>query len=59
MRAPSKRWLALASIIFVSTATLAWGFTRLFDEEVRGHRSEVGIPLVVEPLVTGRTNRFR
>ena len=29
MRAPSKRWLALASIIFVSTASLAWGFTRL------------------------------
>jgi uncharacterized protein YfaT (DUF1175 family) len=29
MRAPSKRWLALASIIFVSTASLAWSFTRL------------------------------
>src|SRR5262245_28327692 len=29
MRAPSKRWLALASILFVSTATLAWTFTRL------------------------------
>jgi len=29
MRAPSKRWLVLASIIFVSTASLAWGFTRL------------------------------
>src|ERR1051325_1495611 len=29
MRAPSKRWLALASIVFVSTASLAWGFTRL------------------------------
>ncbi|HYX27062.1 MAG TPA: DUF1175 family protein [Pyrinomonadaceae bacterium] len=29
MRAPSKRWLALASIIFVSTGSLAWGFTRL------------------------------
>ena len=29
MRAPSKRWLALASIIIVSTASLAWGFTRL------------------------------
>lgn len=29
MRAPSKRWLALASVIFVSTASLAWSFTRL------------------------------
>jgi uncharacterized protein len=29
MRAPSKRWLALASIIFISTASLAWSFTRL------------------------------
>ena len=29
MRAPSKRWLALASILFVSTASLAWSFTRL------------------------------
>jgi len=29
MRAPSKRWLALASIIFVSTASLAWSYTRL------------------------------
>ena len=29
MRAPSKRWLALVSIIFVSTASLAWSFTRL------------------------------
>ena len=29
MRAPSKRWLALASIVFVSTASLAWSFTRL------------------------------
>src|SRR5262249_11321782 len=28
MRAPSKRWLALASILFVSTASLAWSFTR-------------------------------
>jgi uncharacterized protein len=52
MRAPSKRWLALASIIFVSTVSLAWSFTRLRrpkDEgapasakqrsEVRGQRS--------------------
>ena len=29
MRAPSKRWLALASIIVISTASLAWSFTRL------------------------------
>lgn len=29
MRAPSKRWLALASIILVSTVSLAWSFTRL------------------------------
>src|SRR5438105_6667450 len=29
MRAPSKRWLALASIIVVSTVSLAWSFTRL------------------------------
>jgi uncharacterized protein len=29
MRAPSKRWLALAGVVIVSTATLAWGFTRL------------------------------
>jgi uncharacterized protein len=29
MRAPSKRWLALASIIIVSSASLAWSFTRL------------------------------
>ena len=36
MRAPSKRWLALASIIFVSTATLAWGFTRLRRPKFEG-----------------------
>ena len=53
MRAPSKRWLALASIIFVSTASLAWSFTRLrrparlkghppLKAEVSGQRSEVG-----------------
>src|SRR5262245_27598434 len=29
MRAPSKRWLALASILLVSTVSLAWSFTRL------------------------------
>ena len=29
MRAPSKRWLALAGILFVSTGSLAWSFTRL------------------------------
>jgi uncharacterized protein YfaT (DUF1175 family) len=29
MRAPSKRWLALASIVLVSTVSLAWSFTRL------------------------------
>jgi uncharacterized protein YfaT (DUF1175 family) len=29
MRAPSKRWLALASIVVISTASLAWSFTRL------------------------------
>lgn len=29
MRAPSKRWLALASVLFISTASLAWSFTRL------------------------------
>jgi uncharacterized protein YfaT (DUF1175 family) len=47
MRAPSKRWLALASIIFVSTASLAWSFTRLRRPKVEGapasakQRSEV------------------
>jgi len=30
MRAPSKRWLALASVLVISTASLAWSFTRLF-----------------------------
>lgn len=29
MRAPSKRWLALASILLVSALSLAWSFTRL------------------------------
>ena len=29
MRAPSKRWLALAGVIFVSTASFAWSYTRL------------------------------
>lgn len=29
MRAPSKRWLALASVLLVSTVSLAWSFTRL------------------------------
>ena len=29
MRAPSKRWLALAGVLFVSTASLAWSYTRL------------------------------
>src|SRR5947199_6390293 len=55
MRAPSKRWLALASIIFVSTASLAWSVTRLRrttriegapalrkqESEVRSQKSEV------------------
>ena len=36
MRAPSKRWLALASIVFVSTASLAWGFTRLRRPRIEG-----------------------
>ena len=36
MRAPSKRWLALASIIFVSTVSLAWSFTRLRRPKVEG-----------------------
>src|ERR1041384_4447468 len=54
MRAPSKRWLALAGIIIVSTASLAWSFTRFRRtgkiegapasakqrSEVRGQRSE-------------------
>jgi uncharacterized protein YfaT (DUF1175 family) len=52
MRAPSKRWLALAGVIFVSTASLAWSYTRLRRtgtiegapaskqrSEVRGQRS--------------------
>jgi uncharacterized protein len=29
MRAPSKRWLALTSVLVISLATLAWGFSRL------------------------------
>src|SRR6266478_3588074 len=46
MRAPSKRWLALASVIFVSTASLAWSFTRLRTKKSEGapaltQRSEV------------------
>ena len=57
MRAPSKRWLALASIIFVSTASLAWSYTRLRRtgklegapaltqrSEVRSQRSESNSP---------------
>lgn len=57
MRAPSKRWLALASIIIISTASLAWSFTRLRrtgkfggapaskqGSEVRGQRSEYNSP---------------
>ena len=36
MRAPSKRWLALAGVIFVSTASLAWSFTRLRRPKVEG-----------------------
>jgi uncharacterized protein len=53
MRAPSKRWLALAGVIFVSTASLAWSYTRLRrtgnvggapalkqGSEARGQRSE-------------------
>jgi uncharacterized protein YfaT (DUF1175 family) len=53
MRAPSKRWLALAGVIFVSTASLAWSYTRLRRtgniegapalrqrSEVRGQRSD-------------------
>lgn len=36
MRAPSKRWLALASIVFVSTASLAWGYTRLRRPKLEG-----------------------
>src|SRR2546430_1145880 len=58
MRAPSKRWLALASIVFVSTASLAWSFTRLRrtdkvegapasekqKSELRGQRSEYNSP---------------
>jgi len=53
MRAPSKRWLALAGILFVSTASLAWSYTRLRRtgnvggapaskqrSEVRGQRSD-------------------
>jgi uncharacterized protein YfaT (DUF1175 family) len=30
MRAPAKRWLALASVVVISTASLALGFSRLF-----------------------------
>jgi len=30
MRAPSKRWLALASFLVISTAVLAWSFNRIF-----------------------------
>lgn len=57
MRAPSKRWLALASILFVSTASLAWSFTRLRrpakvegapalkqGSEVNGQFSEINHP---------------
>jgi uncharacterized protein len=53
MRAPSKRWLALAGVIFVSTASLAWSYTLLRRtgnvegapalkqrSEIRGQRSE-------------------
>jgi hypothetical protein len=59
MRAPSKRWLALAGVIFVSTASLAWSYTRLRRtgdvggapaskqrSEVKGQRSD---RLVSEP----------
>jgi uncharacterized protein YfaT (DUF1175 family) len=35
MRAPSKRWLALASVLIVSTASLAWSFTRLIPRSVK------------------------
>lgn len=36
MRAPSKRWLALASLLFISTASLAWSFTRLRRPKTEG-----------------------
>ena len=54
MRAPSKRWLALAGVIFVSTASLAWSYTRLRrtpnvggapaskKQEAGGRRQEAG-----------------
>ena len=53
MRAPSKRWLALASIVLVSTGALAWSTSRLRRtgkiegapasaqrSEIRGQKSE-------------------
>jgi hypothetical protein len=54
MRAPSKRWLALASILFVSTVSLAWSFTRLrrpvkfegapaLEQKAAGRKSVVSI----------------
>src|SRR2546421_10162386 len=49
MRAPSKRWLALASIIFVPTASLAWSFTRL-----RRTGKFEGAPALAETRPSGR-----
>jgi len=33
MRAPLKRWLALAGVVIASTTALAWGFSRLHQTE--------------------------
>jgi uncharacterized protein YfaT (DUF1175 family) len=37
MRSPSRRWLALAGVVIVSTTAVAWSFTRLYHtEEIEG-----------------------
>ena len=55
MRAPSKRWLALAGVVIVST-TLAWSFTRLHHTEKIDGTSTPGKKAVREsnPLSSNR-----
>lgn len=64
MRAPSKRWLALASIIIVSTASLAWSVTRLSRTgKIEGapastkQRSEVRNPRSETASLTDRVSK--
>src|SRR5438270_2094457 len=53
MRAPSKRWLAVAGVLVISLATLAWSFSRSGRRAGNSASNSEGAPAPEKPKTVG------